>query len=192
MNELVLIKEKKNKSIIDAIYIFLIAAFLGWCLEVLYVYMATGHLVHRGMCYGPICTIYGIAALLLYIAYGNIEKNIHDIIFTFLTSSVILGAFELISGIVLKHMGIEMWNYHGQFLAIFDYTTVPIAIGWGVFACIYLYFIQPLFLKLIHILPKQVYKRLALILISIYFIDYISSSFAIHHNPEILYKLVNP
>lgn len=193
MNELILIKEKKrSKSIIDAIYIFLIAAFLGWSLEVLYVYMVTGHLVHRGMCYGPVCTIYGIAALLLYITYGSIEKNWHDIIFTFLTSSVILGAFELVSGIVLKRMGIEMWNYHGQFLAIFDYTTVPIAIGWGVFACIYLYFIQPLFLKLVHILPKQIYTRLALILISIYFIDYSASNYAIHHNPEILYKLVHP
>lgn len=193
MNELILIKPKRShKSLVTAIYIFLVAAFLGWALEVFYVYMVTGKLVHRGMCYGPVCTIYGIAALLLYVSYGDIKKNVHDIIFTFLTSSVILGTFELVSGFILENMGIEMWNYHGQFLAIFDYTTVPIAIGWGIFACVYLYFIQPLFLKLINLLPKHIARRLAFILISIYFIDYAASSYAIHHDPEILYKLVHP
>lgn len=194
MNELVVIKNKPHKNLIDAVYIFFISAFLGWCLEVLYVYSVTGRLVHRGMCYGPICTIYGLASLMLYVVYGNNRKrNIHEIIITFISSAILLGCFELVSGLVLKYgSGIEMWNYDGQFLEILDYTTVPISIGWGLFACIYLYLIQPIFLKIVHLLPEHIIKRLAIILISIYFIDFCASRYAIHHNPEILYKLVNP
>lgn len=194
MNELTIIKPKrKEKYIINSILIFMFSAFLGWAIEVGYVYIVTGNWVHRGICYGPICSIYGVAALILYNVYGTPKRNIKEILFTFLSSSIILGFFELVSGLFFKYvLNIEMWNYRGQFLEIFDYTTVPIAMGWGIFACIYLFLIQPLFLKIIDFFPKHAIKKLAYILLTLYFIDFSISIFNIAHNPEVLYRLVNP
>ena len=41
-------------------------------------------------------------------------------------------------------------------------------------------------------LPKKNLKRLALILLAVYFFDSIISGFNIYYNPEVLYRLVNP
>lgn len=185
--------KKETFNIIDAIYIFLLAGVLGWLIEIGYVYTITGKIVDRGMCYGPICTIYGIGALILYSIFGNLEKKKSNIIIVFLSSSLILGTFEVISGLFLKFvLNLEMWNYDGQFLEILNYTTVPITLGWGLIACFYIFFIQPLMFKIIRFTPKTISKRLALILISLYFLDYSLSLYTVINNPEILYDLVNP
>ncbi len=189
-----MVKYKKSKiNIIDAIYIFLICGVLGWLVEIAYVYLYSGNLSDRGMCYGPICTIYGIGGLILYIAFGAPKKNKSNLIFVFFSSTVILGTFEMVSGLILKYvLNMEMWNYDGQFLEILNYTTVPIAFGWGLFATFYIFLLQPIILKIVNLLPKTIYKRLAFILITIYFADYALSVFNVVNNPEVLYNLVNP
>ncbi|MCX8074836.1 MAG: putative ABC transporter permease [Clostridia bacterium] len=195
MNELVLYRyiKKRKINIIDSIYIFILASFLGWLIEIGYVYSFTGKFVDRGMTYSPLCTIYGIGALLLYIIVGIPKRNKYEIIYVFISSSLVLGCFELLSGLFLRYIfNMEMWNYNGQFLEVLNYTTLPIAMGWGVFACIYLFLIQPILLKIIHILPQNFSKKLALLLIAIYFVDYCTSMYSIGNNPDILYKLVHP
>ena len=104
-----------------------------------------------------------------------------------------MGAFELVSGLFLKYVfGIEMWNYDTHFLSICHYTTVPIMIGWGILATIYVFFVQPLLLKLISKVPKNITKRLAMIIVIVYILDFSFSIFNIYNNPEILWKMVNP
>ena len=85
-----------------------------------------------------------------------------------------------------------MWNYDGEFLEILNYTTVPIIIGWGILGTIYLYFIQPILLKIISLIPLSFVKRLAIIIAFIYVLDFGISTLNISLNPEVLYKMVNP
>ena len=69
-------KNDKNKKIViekyeeneipgfcftNLVYIFIICAMLGWVVETIYVFLACGKLVSRGMTYGPYCSIYGLA-----------------------------------------------------------------------------------------------------------------------------------
>lgn len=193
MNDLVVIKRKRRTSLLEAVYIFLLSSVLGWLIEVGYIYTITGKIVDRGMLYGPVCTIYGIGALILYLSFGTPKRRMHEIIYIFVCSSVLLGAFELISGLFLKYaLGMEMWNYNGQLLEIFNYTTIPISLGWGLFACIYIFLIQPILLKIMYIVPMNFSRKLAIILLTIYFVDYCASMYNIANNPEILYNLVHP
>ncbi len=137
-----MIKDKKVKyhidkiddrkiSLINIVYIFIICAFIGWCFEEIFCYLYFGKWVKRGMMYGPFCTIYGFGGTILYLLFYNVKGTKKNIPYTFLTSALILGAFELLSGLALKYIfNQEMWNYNGEFLEILDYTTVPILIGW--------------------------------------------------------------
>lgn len=185
---------KENKiTLTNMVYIFMFCAILGWLVEVSYVFLINGKLVSRGMTYGPYCSIYGVGALILYLLFHNIERTKKNIPHVFFISAVIMGAFELLCGLGFKHiLGIEMWSYDGQFLEIMDYTTVPIVIGWGILATMFVFMIQPLILKIISIIPQNVVKSIATIIAVVYLIDFSFSTFNVYFNPEILEKMVNP
>ena len=185
--------EEYNITFTNMVYVFVICAILGWLVETIFVFFVCGELVSRGMTYGPYCSIYGFGGLILYLFFHAIKPKVKNIPFTFISTSIFMGVFELVSGLLLKHvLGIEMWNYDNQFLAIMHYTTVPIMLGWGVLATIYVFFIQPFMLKIISKIPKNITKRLAMIIVVIYIIDFSFSVFNIYNNPEILLKMVNP
>ncbi|MDO4282987.1 MAG: putative ABC transporter permease [Clostridia bacterium] len=185
--------EDKKRSLTEMIFIFAICSILGWFVETGYVYLSVGRIVKRGMLMGPYCPIYGFGALILYFLFYNLKPTKANIPYTFLTASITMGAFELLSGLGFKYiLNIEMWNYHGHFLSILDYTTVPILLGWGILGTIYVFFIHRLLLKIVSILPKVIANRTAILIILIYATDFVISVYRIVGNPDILYKLVNP
>ena len=85
-----------------------------------------------------------------------------------------------------------MWNYEGHFLEILNYTTVPILIGWGILGTIYVFLIQPALLKIISFLPKHLEKRLAVIIICVFVLDFSLSVSNVINNTDFLYKMVHP
>lgn len=185
--------EDRKRSLTEMVFIFTICSILGWLVETGYVYLYAGKIVKRGMLMGPYCPIYGFGALILYFLFYNLKPTKANIPYTFITSAITMGAFELLSGLGFKYIfNIEMWNYHGQFLAILDYTTVPILLGWGILGTIYVFFIQRLLLKFLSIIPSTIANRTALLIILVYFSDLAISIYKISGNPDILYKLVNP
>ena len=192
-NKLTKVEQNCKITLTNLIYIFMICAVLGWFVEVGYVYLINGKIVNRGMTYGPYCSIYGFGAVILYLLFHNIPRTKKFIPYTFFVSGITMGAFELVCGLGFKHiLGIEMWSYDGQFLEIMNYTTVPIVIGWGILGTMFVFLIQPLLLKMISLIPQNIIKSVAIILAIIYFLDFSFSTFNIHLNPEVLYKLVDP
>lgn len=192
-NEIQKRKNDKKISFIETIYIFTICSILGYLIEVGYVFLAVGKVVSRGMLYGPYCPIYGFGGTILYVLFYNLKRDKKYIPYAFFTASIVLGAFELLCGLIFKHIfNIEMWNYSGKFLNILNYTTVPILIAWGILGTLYVFLIHPILLKIVGIIPKNIAKRLAYIILVIFLSDFVFSIFKILYNPEILYKLVNP
>ena len=192
-NEIQKSKNDKKISFTEMIYIFTLCSILGYLIEVGYVFLAVGRVVSRGMLYGPYCPIYGFGGIILYLLFYNLKRDKKYIPYAFFTASIVLGAFELICGLIFKYVfGIEMWNYSGKFLNILNYTTVPILSGWGILGTLYVFFIHPVLLKIIGIIPKNFSKRLSHIILLVFLSDFVFSIFKILYNPDILYKLVNP
>lgn len=187
--------ERYNRKISfnDMVFVFIICAMIGWVIETVFVFLQFGKITNRGMTYGPYCSIYGFAGLILYLFFHNIKPTKSNIPFTFISTALVMGGFELLSGLLLKYLlGIEMWNYDKEFLPIFHYTSVPVMIGWGILATVYVFFVQPILLKIISLFPKNITKRLAIIILIVYISDLAFSTLNIYTNPEILFKLVNP
>lgn len=192
-NKLIKFDSDHKITLTNMIYIFIICAILGWFVEVGYVYLINGKIVNRGMTYGPYCSIYGVGAVILYLMFHNIPRTKKYIPYTFFVSGITMGAFELVCGLGFKYiLGIEMWSYDGQFLEIMNYTTVPIVIGWGILGTMFVFLIQPMLLKIISLIPQNIVKSVATIIAVVYFLDLSFSTFNIHLNPEVLYKLVDP
>lgn len=183
----------KKITFTNMVYVFIICAILGWVVETIFVFLSYGVIANRGMTFGPYCSIYGFGGLILYLFFHNIRPTKANIPYTFISTALVMGAFELVSGLVLKHIfGIEMWNYDQEFLPILHYTSVPVMIGWGILATTYVFFVQPILLKVISWLPKTIVKRLAIIILIVYISDLALSTFHIYSNPEVLFKLVHP
>lgn len=175
------------------VFVFTLCAVIGWVVETIFIYLAYGKWANRGMTYGPYCTIYGVGGLILYLLFHRVKPSKANIPYTFIATALTMGVLELVSGLFLKHvLGIEMWNYDKEFLPILHYTSVPVMIGWGILATVYVFFAQPLLLKIISYVPKTITRRLAIIILLIYAIDLGFSFFNMYANPEILYHLVNP
>lgn len=186
------VKENNKFSFISMIYIFAISTILGWAVETAVVYFVSGYYINRGILYGPFCLIYGFGACILYFLFYNIKPTKKNIVYVFLTASIVLGAFELISGFALKYIfNMEMWNYDGRFLEILDYTTVPILIEWGILGTLYIFFLQPILFKMLEFIPSKIKKGFALFIVLFFIVNYAFSRVNIHANPEILYKMVH-
>ena len=79
-----------------------------------------------------------------------------------------------------------------EFLNILNYTTVPILIGWGLLGTFYVFFIHPVILKFIDLVPKKFMNKIAIIIVCVFLCDFLISTNRINIHPEILTDLVNP
>ena len=62
----------------------------------------------------------------------------------------------------------------------------------GILGTIYVFCIHPILIKIVSKIPQKFSKKLAGLIIFIYFSDFAISVLRISNNPDILYKLVNP
>ena len=69
------IYDDKKKSLVEMVYIFTICSILGWLVEEVYVFIAVGKIVNRGVLFAPMCSIYGFGAIILYLLFYNIKPT---------------------------------------------------------------------------------------------------------------------
>ena len=108
---------------------FYIYAFLGWCVEIAYHALTTGHLVNRGMLAGPVCPIYGAGMLLLV---GLTEPLQGSWFLTFLGALILCSALELVVGLVLRALfHTQWWDYSKEPFNIAGLVCLRFSIFWG-------------------------------------------------------------
>ncbi len=129
-------------------------SFLGWCFEVVRQIIFAGHFPDRGLLSLPLCPIYGISIVAIYLLIGTPaspsgvigarllasewwKKNIltrpllrlplYFLFVTFLSS-----AAELVTGLVSKALGSPLWDYSGKPLNLFGVICLEYSLLWGV------------------------------------------------------------
>ena len=65
---------------VDLLHYFLIYAFVGWCLEVIYAAVTLGKFVNRGFLAGPVCPIYGFGMVIIVLVLTPIaHRYVHSV-----------------------------------------------------------------------------------------------------------------
>lgn len=120
------------QNIYEAIWIFLIYAFLGWCTEVAFAAVTKGKFVNRGFLNGPVCPIYGFGMLIVVTLLWGLRYNL---ILLFLGSAALTTALEFITGYVLeKFFHDKWWDYADKPFNIRGYICLEFTILWGLAA----------------------------------------------------------
>lgn len=131
---------------------FVIYAFLGWCLEVVYQAVEHGKFINRGFLSGPYCPIYGFGVILVCAALEPIKENI----VVLYAGSVILTTFlELITGFLLeKVFAQKWWDYTQERFNLKGYICLKFSLLWGVACLVTVRLIHPLTVKFVNDIPQ--------------------------------------
>lgn len=127
--------------------LFLCYSFLGWMIEMIYVFTRTHRIVDRGFLIGPYCPIYGFGALL---SIGLLTPWMDNPFLVFILSILLFGALEYLTSYLMESMfQARWWDYSNYKYHINGRVSLVTLIPFGLLGLLVLYFIHPLFVSIV-------------------------------------------
>ena len=114
---------------------FLLYAFLGWVLEVVYHAVTYGEVVNRGFLNGPVCPIYGVGVCEIFalgglVYQGGVGESYGAVLF--IGGTILATLVELIGGWALdKLFHARWWDYSKKPLNFHGYICLEFSRIWG-------------------------------------------------------------
>ena len=143
---------------------FMIYAFLGWCVEVIYATIVTRKFLNRGFLNGPICPIYGFGVITILLLLGPFKDNLVKL---FIYSTLIVSSLEYTVGFALeKIFNNKWWDYSEKKFNLNGYIALRFSLLWGLACVLVIRYIHPVIEMLVIKIPKIVgYPILAILII---------------------------
>jgi len=166
-----------SHSLNELIWLFIIYAFLGWCLEVVYATVHTGKFINRGFLNGPYCPIYGFGMIIVLLILEPFKINIPIL---FVGSVLLTSLLEFITGYVLERIfNQKWWDYTDEPYNLNGYICLGQSLVWGV-ACVFvIYVVQPFVDALIHLASGGVGEIIKIVICSAILSDVLVTIFAL-------------
>ncbi len=124
------------------ILLFFFYSAAGWCLESLYCSIGEKRFVNRGFLTGPMCPIYGTAALVLVILIYNPFKD--NPLAVFVLGIVLCDIVEFITSYLMEKLfSARWWDYTYEFMNINGRICLKHTLYWGVISIIFVKTIHP-------------------------------------------------
>lgn len=153
--------------------LFIIYAFVGWCVEVVFTFF-TGHkFVNRGFLVGPLCPIYGFGAIAITIL---LQKYVSDPLILFVMAMLIFSVLEYsTSWLMEKIFNARWWDYHNMKFNLNGRICLETMVPFGLGGLLVIYVLNPFFLNFLHHFSGFTLNAFALAIALIFLIDNIIS-----------------
>jgi uncharacterized membrane protein len=146
-----------------------IFSFIGWIVEVLWVFAKSQRLENRGFLTGPFLPIYGIGAILLILF---VEPYVKNPFLVFVASVVVTSTVEYLSSLVLdKVFHISLWDYHDRRFNLQGRICLENSLGFGALGLLLIYVLHPLISDALKALSPDAAIAIAWTLIGILIVD---------------------
>lgn len=167
---------KLNENQKNVLYFF-IYAFLGWTLETVFCLVTQAKFMKRGFLYGPLCPMYGFAAVSMIQLLKNVKTNTLG---KFGICMIVFTVFEYVVAVVLESLfGLRWWDYSNEVLNFQGRISLPYSIAWGIIGVIFVEKIHPFVKNRVEKYTLVISKKKTLIIlytmIIIIIIDFILS-----------------
>lgn len=158
---------------------FVIYAFFGWCLEVIYQAVEHGKFINRGFLNGPYCPIYGFGMIIVTSTLEPIKENI---LILFVGSVMLTTALELVTGFVLEKIFHQnWWDYSDERFNLKGYICLKFSLLWGIACLIAVRLIHPFIVGFVEHIPETLGKILICIVMTGFASDMIITVLAVIH-----------
>lgn len=135
----------------ELVWIFVMYAFIGWCLEVSYQTVNHGVFINRGFLNGPYCPIYGCGGVIVIVLLYPLRQNM---LLLFVGSALLASVLELITGFVLeKVFHNKWWDYSNVPFNIHGYVCLKFSLYWGIGGVMAVAVVHPMLYWLIVHIP---------------------------------------
>ena len=141
------------------LWYFVIYAFLGWCVEVIFHAVKVGKVINRGFLCGPVCPVYGFGVLAVFAMTKSVlpcltglsemslqnGKDPVSILTVYLAGVILATAVELLAGWLLDtafHM--RWWDYSAEPFNLHGYICLRFSLIWGMAILIVVRIVQPM------------------------------------------------
>ena len=161
-------------SVYDLLAYFLIYAFLGWCLEVIFAAVTTGQLVNRGFFNGPVCPIYGFGMILVLLLLTPMQGSLF---WLYLGGVLLPSALELAGGWLLyKLYHTRWWDYTDRPFNLGGYICLEFSLLWGVGTVLMVQVVHPVIAGLVAFVPPFVGVVLMAALYLVFAVDVVATA----------------
>ena len=176
-------------NLYELLWIFIIYAILGWCMEVVNEAFISKKFVNRGFLNGPYCPIYGFGIVAVVELLQPYKENI---LILFLGSIVLTTILEFITGYILeKVFHRKWWDYDNEPINLGGYICIRTSLIWGL-ACVFIIAIlQPRIIGFISIVPLGMGHIILIAMIVILLIDFIVTVITLFKYKKIILTLEN-
>ena len=128
--------------------LFIIYSFLGWFMEVIWTLITDKKLVNRGFLIGPYCPIYGVGCLLLIILLDKFKSSIFLLFFM---SIIVCSILEYSTSYIMEKLfKARWWDYSDRKFNLNGRICVDTMIPFGVLGVLVVYFLNPIFYKIVY------------------------------------------
>ncbi len=135
--------------VIKYILMFFFYSAAGWCLESLYCSIGEKRFINRGFLTGPLCPIYGTAALVLIILIYNPFKE--NSLAVFILGIVLCDAVEFLTSLIMEKLfAARWWDYTYELLNIQGRICLKHSLYWGVISIAFVKVLHPAVDNLYH------------------------------------------
>lgn len=149
---------------------FLTYSILGWVVESIYMSICNRKLTNRGFARGPICPIYGVGALTVFIVLRPYSDNIFML---FVLGSVLATTIEFVTAILMNKMFGEIWwDYKDKPFNYKGILCLESSIAWGVYTIILFTFLHKFVEGLVNKIPFHIGQTIGNIILCAVIIDY--------------------
>ena len=139
------------ENIIKYILLFFFYSAAGWCLETTYCSIGEKRFINRGFLTGPLCPIYGTAALVLIILIYNPFKD--NMLVVFLLGIVLSDIVEFFTSLIMEKLfAARWWDYTYELFNLSGRICLKHSLYWGV--------ISIAFVKVIHPAVDDLYSKI--------------------------------
>lgn len=153
--------------------LFILYSLIGWLLEEVITYIDTKKLVNRGFLIGPICPVYGCGCLLIV---SLLKRYMDDPIALFVMAVALCSILEYFTSYFMeKFFKARWWDYSDKKFNINGRICLENVIAFGALGLVIIYVVNPFFLNIIGYLNNMVLYIISIILLIVFFVDYIIS-----------------
>lgn len=169
-----------GRKIQEYFFCFMLYSILGWIYEVfLEVVVYRWGFSNRGVLFGPYCVIYGVGALILIFSLGGLQKKRICVgkipvtpVLVFIGIVVITTVVELIGSYIMEFTtGGWLWDYTRFSFNFEGRIALNPSIRFGIGGMIFLYLLQPLFVRLTEKMPPKVFRAVTGIMAFLFLAD---------------------
>ena len=156
------------------ILLFFFYSAAGWCLESLYCSIGEKRFVNRGFLTGPMCPIYGTAALVLIILIYNPFRD--NPLAVFILGIILCDIVEYITSYVMEKLfSARWWDYTYEFMNIGGRICLKHTLYWGVISIIFVKTIHPAIDSLYNKIEGSYLKIILILVLSVFILDLINA-----------------